>query len=285
MDAWEAFLQLPVHTLEVRLASGGGTLPESRWWGSTVRGALGGALRFLLCSCRSESHRRDCPFARFFIPEGDGQNGPRYLPPPWSLSVKAHENELEVQLRIFSDAVEIIEALGLALEAAGFRGLGGRRFRVVGFKSSVASLASLVASWRYPKPVLLLESPVRLQEGGQPIRQVPSFSHLFAAACRRVRLCAWAWAGVNLPHPPPEHKLWATQVPVSGGQVHWEEKPRYSRRQKKLMRLGGLVGWVAYGGEWSWAWPWLRALPLLGLGKLTTMGLGEVRWLPAPPSS
>ncbi|MCX7895765.1 MAG: CRISPR system precrRNA processing endoribonuclease RAMP protein Cas6 [Thermoanaerobaculum sp.] len=277
MDPWLEFLQLPVQITHWYLASELGPLTENRWWGSTVRGAVGSTLRFLLCRCRAVQHQPQCEFARFFAPENITAAGPKFLPPPWALSARVQGSELEVELRLFRQAVPV-EVLSTAVAAAAIRGFGQTRLRLVRWHHSSTTLGALAAAHPSPRPVLRLESPTRLQEDGALIQQAPSFSQIFAAAQRRARLCARAWLGVTLPQPAYEHWVWARSVPVEAAEVSWLEQLRYSRRQNQLMRLGGLVGWVRYGGEWRWAWPWLRLAPILGLGKLTTMGLGEVRW-------
>lgn len=283
MEPWSAFLALPVHLTRARLLSKTGPLPESRWWGSTVRGALGSALRFLLCQCGSGRHKPDCLFSRFFSPENLQTQGPKFPPPPWCLAARAEGDQLLVEIRVFGDSSQTQEALGLALEVAGFRGLGKHRLALAGLGYTVSVLGQL--AWQEPRNAACLsfESPVRLTDKGRLVQETPTFAQVFSAAQRRVRLCAAAWVGGSIPPPPPEHFLWAQNVPVEAAETSWVEQLRYSRRQQRLMRLGGLVGWIRFGGDWSWAWPWLRLAPLLGLGKLTTMGLGEVKWANGPP--
>lgn len=279
MDPWRTFLELPVRVTEVTLRSKTGPLTQSRWWGSTVRGGLGSALRFLLCRCGSAQHREGCEFTRFFSPENTEARGPRFPPPPWCLAARAEGEDLHVEMRVFGDQGALHEALTLGLEVAGFRGLGKHRLAMAGFRERVSVLGQLAWQEPHDATTLVFESPVRLADGGSPVKDFPSFFQVFSAAQRRVRLCAAAWTGGTIPPPPPEHFLWAKNVAVEAGEMTWVEQMRYSRRQERLMRLGGLVGWLRFGGDWKWAWPWLRLLPWLGLGKLTTMGLGEVRWV------
>jgi len=277
-----AFLELPITVLAGRLRPEAPCHDPQRWWGSTVRGALGAALRFLLCPCRGPEHKPGCPFLGLFAPEGDGQEGPRHLPPPWMLRVvPAQDGALDLELRLFGPATGWEEAFSLALAVAGFRGLGKSRFSW----SPSARTATTLGAWPFPpweeQLELELLSPLRLQSQGQLVTQPPSFLELLLACTRRVRLCAKAFAKLSVPALASHQLAQARRVRLEAAETSWFELVRYSRRQEQAMRLGGLVGALRYGGDWSWAWPWLRLAPLLGIGKLVTMGFGEVRWRPA----
>lgn len=279
VEPWFTLLKLPVTVLSGNLQPEEAFQEPKRWWGSTVRGALGSALRFLLCGCRGGSHKESCPFGQLFAPEGDGEQGPRYEPPPWLLRVLPRENgALEVELRLFGQATQWEEAFSLALSLAAFRGLGKSRFRW----NLEARAATFLESWPFPaweeQLALELVSPLRLQWQGELVTGAPSFLQLFVACSRRVRLCAKAFARVALPPPSSDQLAQARRVPLVAAETSWFEFVRYSRRQEQAMRLGGVVGVVRYGGDWRWAWPWLRFAPLFGIGKLITMGFGEVRW-------
>ncbi len=276
MKTWEALFALPVANLLLKMTPEDCGVLEERWWGSTLRGALGAALRFLLCRCRGGVHRPGCDFARLFAPATEEGNDSGFLP-PWRLVINLRESHLEVQIRLFGEAVAFADAFQLALQIAAFRGLGQQRFSVtVVEKQHTTFEAQKACPWTSDLSLLLL-SPVRLQDRGALVTVAPSFLQVFSSAQRKLRLAARSWCGVELPYPSDQMHL-ARHVAIAAASVSWMEKQRFSHRQKRLMRLGGLVGFVQFAGEWSFAWPWLRFLPALGLGKLTTMGFGDVSW-------
>lgn len=197
--------------------------------------------------------------------------------PPWRLAVATKNSGLEVRLWLFGPASQYAEAFLLALENAAFRGLGRQSFTTALEERIDGTLQNLVSSPWESNLTLQLRSPVRLQAKGALVTTVPSFLQVFAAAQRKLRLAARSWCSLELPFPSDQMHL-ARHIPVALASVRWVEMARYSHRQRQLMRLGGLQGSLQFEGEWSFAWPWLRFLPAVGLGKLTTMGFGEVAW-------
>lgn len=276
MEAWDTFLALPVTTLRARLVPRGTFVPEDRWWASTVRGGLGQSLRFLLCRCRGRVHATGCLFARLFAPAAEEGHEPVMLP-PWRLAVVTQDSELEVTLWLFGEASQYTDAFLLALQNAAFRGLGRQRFATVLAERAHTALQELAAGPWDPGLTLEFRSPVRLQAHGALVTAGPSFLQVFSSAQRKVRLAARSWCSVELPFPS-DHIHLARRISVARAAVRWVEMARYSHRQQQFMRLGGLQGSVQFTGEWSFAWPWLRFLPAVGLGKLTTMGFGDVAW-------
>jgi CRISPR/Cas system endoribonuclease Cas6 (RAMP superfamily) len=71
----------------------------------------------------------------------------------------------------------------------------------------------------------------------------------------------------------------APEVTIDAAALHWEEVPRYSRRQERPMTFGGWTGWVRYTlPEPNPPYlPLLRAARLLHAGKHTAFGFGAVQ--------
>ena len=57
--------------------------------------------------------------------------------------------------------------------------------------------------------------------------------------------------------------------------LRWHDWERYSQRQDRRMKLGGLVGEVEFAGEWQPFMPLLRLGADLHVGKGTGFGLGR----------
>jgi len=260
---------------------GSGFSWPGRWWGSTVRGALGAALRSLVCTaprrrCETCRHAEGCSFPEYWQPTRESSAGPLYRLPPWLLRVAWRADELLVTLRLFGPAMEDQARFRIALESALARGLTPARRP---FLPSAPMTVALVRGWspaegatRHPL-VVHFRSPLRLIRDGSPQHGAPDFAALLRAAARRWRLAALSWGWPPPPPRPPE-----VRVEAFRSEVRWEDHTRRSARQQATLTLGGLVGWASYEGEWAVAVDYLRVASLLGLGKLTTHGFGQVEF-------
>lgn len=252
---------------------------DSRWWGSTVRGALGTALKNLVCSvshrrCDGCQRRGECPFPRIWQPQRPDERGPLLQQPPWLLRVAWQREQLGVVLRLFGSARAEEARLRIALEAALARGLTPAR---VAFFPDTPLQTRSVVEWRPPpsalcKPLLVrLISPLRLVYDGKPRAQAPDFRSLVASAARRWKLASLSWGW-----PLPPARFPESMVQVIRCEVAWKDLSRRSTRQRATLTLGGLVGDVTYEGDWAAALPFLQVASVVGVGKLTTHGFGHV---------
>lgn len=75
----------------------------------------------------------------------------------------------------------------------------------------------------------------------------------------------------------------AEQVRLISSTVSWVDWERYSSRQQRRMKLGGMVGTACYEAPspkgFTPFWPWLKVGELIHLGKNTAFGLGKMRVL------
>lgn len=75
-----------------------------------------------------------------------------------------------------------------------------------------------------------------------------------------------------------DHKrfiLEAEDVTIADSCLEWHDWERYSTRQKRRMKMGGLVGSITYEGNISPFMPLLRAGEIFHVGKGTSFGLGK----------
>ena len=72
----------------------------------------------------------------------------------------------------------------------------------------------------------------------------------------------------------------AERVSLVSSTVSWVDWERYSSRQRRRMKLGGMVGTACYealsSGGFASFWPWLKVGELIHLGKNTAFGLGKM---------
>lgn len=132
---------------------------------------------------------------------------------------------------------------------------------------------------------LRLHTPLRLKSEGRYVRRL-SFSLLVEALFRRTSALARFHCGSEL---DLDYRQWierakgvsqqwierAEGVSVVATTLRWHDWERFSQRQKKKMKLGGLVGEVEFGGEWGPFLPLLRLGADLHVGKATGFGLGR----------
>lgn len=264
-------------------------LDPQYWWANAVRGAVGASLRFMLCRvrgtpCTTCSERPSCVFPSLFQPERYAPHegrGPRYRLAPWVLWTDLQEGLLVAHLRLFGPAAPHAWRWRTALELAAARGIGrGRRAFVPASlelrESTFAQLLPLCPPAGAPLLVRFC-SPLRLVTDGKPAAVAPSFAALLLAVHRRLRLAQLCWSEVT-PSAPPQAPPSPSDVPLMAHAVAWQEYSRYSRRQQRAMRLGGVTGEAVYGGDWASYWPLLATAAVLHAGKLTTMGFGRVEF-------
>ncbi|WP_298236510.1 CRISPR system precrRNA processing endoribonuclease RAMP protein Cas6 [uncultured Azohydromonas sp.] len=132
-----------------------------------------------------------------------------------------------------------------------------------------------------PRPLerlqLLIDTPLRLQNNGRPLRpQELSPRTLISQLLRRVNLLLDLHMDIR-PAPFDGAALVAAAATLQDdrSQLHWKDWARYSARQGQEMNLGGVLGrWTLYG-ELAPLLPWLTLGQWLHLGKNATMGLGQ----------
>lgn len=69
----------------------------------------------------------------------------------------------------------------------------------------------------------------------------------------------------------------AEQIQLVRQETKWVEYDRYSARQESKMKMGGIVGWALYEGDFGEFLPWLRAAEIVHVGKNTAFDLGRIR--------
>jgi hypothetical protein len=120
------------------------------------------------------------------------------------------------------------------------------------------------------------ETPLRLKAENR-FRDTVPFELLIRAALRR---CSALEATFGSGEPDLDYRglvAWAKDIAIVESELHWEEWPRYSSRQKAEMQLGGVVGNATYEGDRIGEFlPLLRYVEAVHLGKQTTFGLGRV---------
>ncbi|MEW6574346.1 MAG: CRISPR system precrRNA processing endoribonuclease RAMP protein Cas6 [Bacillota bacterium] len=120
-------------------------------------------------------------------------------------------------------------------------------------------------------------TPARLQHAGRPAAAL-DFEIFLRALLRRYSWLSSLYCG-SLP-PLPYREMLASageRVKVAGMCLAWEDRQRYSARQRALLKMGGLTGRVSFEGELAPYLPLIRLGEYLHVGKGTVFGLGKYR--------
>lgn len=281
--------------------------------GQTLRGALGLSLKRLCChstnaACDSCFLQSKCAYSVIFegVPPANRSLMRKYprIPKPFVLCVSIDSKQMFKQgedlkfgIRLFGPAVDlypyIIEAVRSMLE----RGLGrdripirleevsgnGVRIYHHGDKQiqqfpirQLRISTSSSATWQDIEITFI--TPLRLQVDGKITRK-PHLNDLMLALVRRLTILT-EFYGNPISHENGKRVLLdaATGAEIVQSNLQWYSLPRFSRRQKRRIPLGGIIGYCRY--KWPDASinpePWLRAASILHVGKATSFGLGRI---------
>lgn len=135
-----------------------------------------------------------------------------------------------------------------------------------------------------PKPVrFVFETPTLLKQNNAVLHTAPSLNVLMQRILFRVESILQLDRPADAPKaqivPPPlwKHLLHETaQVALLEDHTQWQQKSRYSARQKAWMPFGGIQGAVFYGAVSPVVALWLQLAQTVYLGNKTTFHHGKV---------
>ena len=273
--------------------------------GSMVRGALGSALKRLVCVMRLQDCT-GCPleFACVYTSIFETRPMPgagvmtRYdrAPHPFVLVVgldePAEAGRLTVGLRLFGEATRAAPFALRALEEAAARGLGASRtpFRLVAAGPEGEEAKPWAGgAWR-PGPIrgaptpwaertaLRFATPLRLKREGRLVTpEALTGGDIVMTLVRRIGLLAAFFGRDAVRLDFPALKAAAARAKLVEPQIAWRDLFRRSSRQNARLGIGGLVGAATLdlGADET-----LRELmawaPVLHVGKGASMGLGRI---------
>lgn len=119
-------------------------------------------------------------------------------------------------------------------------------------------------------------TPIRLKDKGELVRK-PVFHTLFRQAMRRISSLSYFHNGEFLEADYAGLTKKSKNVCLIEDYTYWQEWERYSRRQRKRMSMGGLLGSVVYEGNLTEFLPWLFIGEEVHVGKNSVFGLGKYR--------
>ncbi|MCC6557688.1 MAG: CRISPR system precrRNA processing endoribonuclease RAMP protein Cas6 [Polyangiaceae bacterium] len=288
-----------------------GELDLAPYLGATIRGAVGRALRQLVCAtrmpaCEGCPVRSACVYAMLhdgYTPPGVAAGTGEHAPPPlWLRDVAPGRRmqpgeTLEFSVAAFGPAARSLPFLDEAVRGLRRSGIGRGR--------GVVELVEVADEQRAELGALLARRADELERGARAAGQGVRVRLRTPVA---IRLKGPAWAGAGRPRPSWVERLvggavrrrialerrWlelplsdaprvaAAVADAAGAEVLEEQVmvrrvPRYSASEGRHVEFHGVVGALRLGGEGlPQALPWLCAAELLSVGSGTTFGFGRV---------
>ncbi len=224
-------------------------------------------------------------------------NGRNYASHPFVLSADISEGdktkELDLNLNLFGNAVEYMPYIYYAVKSAGKKGIFKSR---IPFEISDVTYGgiSIIASedklsipsekriWKldddtrskFKKHILInFQSPFRIKIGGR-YRSNFSYKEFLNNIFRRVKVIAGLYGNSTSEIeelPEGVEKEWNTSF-------SWKDLPRYSARQKSVMKLGGITGTAEVKGIFSpFEMSLLDFAEIFHAGKNPSFGLGQIK--------
>ena len=311
-------LPLMRYRLRFRAKDRGETARDSRpnasaYLGSAWRGAFGHALRRAACvtgaaTCDNCPLLDQCVYPSTFESRTptDAKKLSRYptTPNPYVLEPAASATEdgtVRLGLVLFGDANDRSPPVLQALTTAGREGVTNRRISLQPLDIE-AEAGEAEAPWRTlqeaggplrtvpsrhvvapPAPgsvVVRLLSPTRLRAQGEPVDADSFRLRAFAAnLLRRISLLTYFHGEQPFEIDFAELLRRVPLLEIDQPQLRWEERFRYSSRQRARVPMGGLVGRFAIHGvdapELAALWTCLWLGQWTHVGKGCVMGLGR----------
>jgi hypothetical protein len=280
--------------------------------GSALRGAFGHALKRAVCvtretECKACALYRSCAYPAVFAPPAPEYHAAQKFseipapyviePPPWGTRMLAPGATLTFHLVLIGTARKHLPVVVHAFTRAFARGVGPQdgTAHLVGVQCTDSDAGSMPVydadagrliehqATLPPLPALperiALEfcTPLRLQREGRALRvHELAPARLLMGLVKRSALLSELHAAqaLDLDFRDLAHRAEAV---TDTRDLHWRDWGRYSSRQQREMKFGGVIGRWVLAGELAPFWPFLYWGQWLHVGKEATFGLGQYR--------
>lgn len=275
--------------------------------GSLFRGLFGHSLKALCCmmdntECKSCPLAQNCVYARTFEPRAtvfDKHN--LQVPPPFIINAPPASQPQEIQsgtyfsieMNLFGDAINWLPIVLQAWQNIGNMPVSGKKNMFQLAQVQVLNLEGNIISQGLPSEIgtigkgfiptqiphsdhheLELLTPLRLRQNKRNIDVDALNGEVFIKNLyRRYSLLnnnyAESTEGLS--------RLPAFNYPLIQKNLEWTDWQRWSNRQMKSIKLGGLTGLLRLEGNLKPFNEALSYLPWINLGKSCSLGLGRIR--------
>ena len=255
--------------------------PTLYFLGSTLRGAFGVGLKKVVCinparECQGCHSVSNCLYYDFYEQKN--------IPHKYRFSKGLGEDSYSFSLYLFEEASSKLPYVLSAInETLCNVGLGSNREKLQidsiycndeliysdgTFKSIQISPKTFSPDSLKDSAKIEFVTPLRIKKNGRLLTQKPTLTQLVISIHNRLNEIK-GYPIVRLPFSP--------QAIETSGTVRFEDLSRYSNRQQTKMQLGGLLGSLTYDSIDNRSYMMLKLGEILGVGKQTVFGLGEIK--------
>jgi len=272
-------------------------LGEDDMKGDKWRGGIGDALRRTECKepdkndCGDCDGRSDCLFHKCFTPY---KQTPRpYIIKPELDSKASYDKGAQIRLEIILLGETALYAYRFirAIEYLGRQGIGKDRGRFyvadVIIKSPFNTgemFMSRIAGNDKCKIELLTPLKIKTNEDGIHFLKVPFQTFIRLLLKRIINLNNLYYSGKNyesfLVKEALSELVLLSESVTARTPAEWQDFTRYSSRQNKPLKMGGLRGFIMISGDISPFFPFLKIGEVIGVGQHTTSGFGRYKMIP-----
>jgi len=193
-----------------------------------------------------------------------------------------------LEILLIGEAAEHADKFLMTVEEMGRTGIGNRRGR---FRVKSVMAANLIGVSEFfeeetvPAPHCTIElfTPLKIKEGvnGLNYRNL-SFETFFRLLIKRIinlnnLYCNGSSFDKEILESEKQHLFRQANAIETKTYTEWRDFKRFSSRQQKSLKIGGLLGIIRYNGEISQFYPFMKIGEVVGVGQHTTSGFGRYR--------
>lgn len=249
--------------------------------GSTLRGAFGVSLKKVSCinpnyECLGCFAQKNCLYYNFFEVKNKFHS--------YRFSKALADENFDFTLYLFEDSCEKLPFILSALkEMITIQGLGVER-KLFQIESITCNGVQVLNGHSFdlgaviPKEfeindysncaTLFLKTPLRIKSENKLLRSKPSLEQILASIFNRISEIK-GLPLEKLPFKPEYQELQSN--------INFHDLTRYSNRQQTKMQIGGILGHICYTNLDTKSYQLLKLGEILGVGKQTVFGLGEIK--------
>jgi len=286
-------------------------LPLNGYTGSAWRGAFGHALKKSVCitglkQCQSCLLKHQCAYSYLFEtpipPNSKKMRLYTHAPHPFVIQPPQEEKIIDgfiypLHFSLFGDSQRYLPYAIHGWQQLGQQGIGVKRqmLELVAVEQFDSAQANWVMIYQpggelsplpisvYDVPALPqtvdihLQTPVRITTQDKPVSSAEfSFSAFFSHLLRRISMLTYFHTETPLDIDFASLVDKSRAVPLAQCDLQWYDWKRYSSRQTREIKLGGLTGSFSLTGDLiADFWPYLWLGQHTHVGKATSMGMGK----------